>query len=184
MTGGSSSVTSCETRIDDVRPILSEAGLEARTDFWSSFVRLLAHSDLTFEGYRKVCAQIVRRKTNAFAPTSVLAVIARRDIQKGWDWSTGLAQAERVAQRMRPEERVNPLQMEAKRRAELATHCRLQQDRVDRILRHYDEVRELARAFQRASFRKRLHLLLADDPLFRWLRLRFERTGHSKRGNG
>jgi len=136
-------------------------------------VKLFTQRDITFEDYLTVCAEIVRSKTNSLPPISALGLMARRDVRKGWAWSSSLKQAERVAQIMMPEERLDPAQMDVARRKNLAAQSGLRQHRVDHILRHFVEVRELASTYQRASLRDKFQLRMRNDPLIQWLGLRF-----------
>ena len=81
----------------------------------------------------------------------------------------------RIAQSMTPEERLATDSMDVARQKDLAAQTGLEHHHVALILGHFAEVRELARAYQRANLLGRFRLLMQEEPLMQWLKLRFSR---------
>jgi signal recognition particle GTPase len=136
-------------------------------------VSVFAPKDITIDNYLAVRRQLGRWRTNRLASLSPLAVLLRgRETSE--EWPLSLAQAERVAEMMTPGERRDPTRLEDSRREELASRIGVRREPFERLIDHFGSVRETARGYQRTTVWRRLRLLMREDPLIGWIRLRFD----------
>lgn len=114
--------------------------------------------DLTWEDYLAILPQF--RQVSAGRPALVLPWI-----QDGLeDWPSALARGRRLVEAMTREEQLEPERITGAARERIGTASGTRPVDVERLLSHYQTVRESCRQYQALSLWQRLKILTGSSP--------------------